>query len=80
MVPYDRHPTTEDQLWYDQGDVTCLFRKRPVPGARRMVTTPLVSGKRFDLLNVSCEIFPFPAKEAKQVGRLRATLQDLTLP
>jgi hypothetical protein len=80
MVPYDRHPTTEDQLWYDQGDVTCLIRKRPVPGVKRIVTTPLVSGKRFDLLNVSCEIFPYPAKEAKQVGRLRATLKDLTLP
>jgi hypothetical protein len=76
IVPYDRHPTTEDQVWYDQGEVTCLVRKKSVPGAKRVTATPLSSGLRFDFLNVSCKIIPDPRKKTVQVGRLRATLEE----
>jgi hypothetical protein len=76
MLPYDRHPSTEDQVWYAQGEVTCLVRKKAVTGAKKITTTQLSVGSRFDLLNVSCTILPYPKKAQLQVGRLRTTLEE----
>lgn len=76
IVPYDR-PENSDEVFYDQGEVTCLVRESAVPGAEEIRTTDLSVGKRFDILNVSCTVLPYPKAETAQVERVRATLEDL---
>ena len=75
-VPYGQHKN-DDTVFYDQGDVTCLLRKSAMPGAKTIRTTNLSGGKRFDILNVSCKALPSLGHEAMQIGRVRATMEDL---
>lgn len=75
-VPYDLAQVS-NPAFYDQGDVTCLLRKSAVPSAEKIKTTTLSVGKRFDYLNVSCKVEPNLGQEAVQIGRMRATFEDL---
>jgi len=45
--------------------------------AEKIRTTNLIVGKRFDYLNVSCEVSPSLGHEKTQVGRVSATFEDL---
>ena len=75
-VPYDLAQVS-NPAFYDQGDVTCLLRKSAVPSAEKIKTITLSFGKRFDYLNVSCKVEPNLGQEAVQIGRMRATFEDL---
>jgi hypothetical protein len=76
-IPYLPVSPNEDHVFYDQGDVTCLLRRSATPGAKKLETTPLSVGKRFELLNVSCTVRPSLGAEEVQVGRVQATIEDL---
>jgi len=76
IVPYDRSEK-DDEVFLDQGDVTCLVRESALPGAEEIRTTNLSVGKRFDFLNVSCTALPALGEDEVRVGRVRATFEDL---
>jgi hypothetical protein len=77
IVPYDR-PANVDEVFYDQGEVTCLVREAAMLGADDIETTDLSVGKRFDFLNLSCTVEPSLGEETAQVERVRATLREFS--
>lgn len=77
LIPYKREKVSDIEILTDFGEVTCLVRKSAAPGAKEIRTTDLSSGKRFDLLNVSCTVLTSQEKEAAHARRLRATLEAL---
>jgi len=76
ILPYSR-PERSDTVFYEQSEVTCLVRASAAPGAEELRVATISSGKRVDLTNVSCTILPYSQNESTQVGRVRATLEDL---
>jgi hypothetical protein len=77
LIPYDRENANDLEILSAYGEVTCLVRKSASPGAEEIRTTDLSSGKRFDLLNVSCTVLTNPKNEAAHAKRVRATLEAL---
>lgn len=72
----------DDQVYRDQGGVTCLVLASPQPAWDSLVTTDLKPGRRFDFQNVSCTIITLggdgPVTDNElQVGRLEATMSAL---
>ena len=77
LIPYDRENVNDLKILTRYGEVTCLVRRSAPPGAEEIRTTDLSSGKRFDLLNVSCTVLTNQEQEAEHAERVRATLEAL---